>query len=47
MTARQEVKSVETTLPKGLIGRLAGTSYCPEAAIAGGRSEDAATEEQS
>jgi hypothetical protein len=30
----QEIKGIETTLPEGLVGRLAGTSYCPDAALA-------------
>jgi hypothetical protein len=29
----QNITGIDTTLPKGLIGRLAGTSYCPEAAL--------------
>lgn len=30
---QQELKAVNVTLPKGLIGKLAGIPYCPEAAI--------------
>jgi hypothetical protein len=30
----QEIGSVETTLPQGLVGRLVGIPYCSEAAIA-------------
>jgi hypothetical protein len=30
----QELKRIDLTLPKGVIGRLAGIPYCPEAAIA-------------
>ncbi len=30
----QELKVVDVTLPKGLTGKLAGVSYCPESAIA-------------
>jgi hypothetical protein len=30
----QELKAVNVTLPKGLIGKLAGIPYCPEASIA-------------
>ncbi len=30
----QELASLETTLPPGMIGRLAGIPYCPEAALA-------------
>jgi hypothetical protein len=43
----QELKSLDFTLPKGLTGRLAGISYCPEASIRAaegksGREEQAA-----
>jgi hypothetical protein len=30
----QPLKSIETTLPKGLLGRLSGTPYCPDTALA-------------
>jgi hypothetical protein len=30
----QHITGVETTLPQGLIGKLAGVAYCPEAGIA-------------
>jgi hypothetical protein len=30
----QPIKGLEATLPKGLLGRLAGVSYCPDAALA-------------
>jgi hypothetical protein len=30
----QQIKSVETILPKGLLGKLAGVPYCPDAALA-------------
>jgi hypothetical protein len=30
----QQIRSISTTLPEGLLGRLAGISYCPEAGIA-------------
>lgn len=30
----QELKTLDFTLPKGLVGKLAGIPYCPEAAIA-------------
>ncbi len=43
----QEVKSVETTLPKGLVGRLAGTSYCPEASIAAAEAKTGKEEQSS
>lgn len=29
----QDITGIDTTLPKGLLARLAGTSYCPEAAL--------------
>jgi hypothetical protein len=43
----QPIKAIGTTLPKGLLGKLAGVPYCPEAAIAAaagksGRSERSA-----
>jgi hypothetical protein len=31
---QQELKGVDVTLPEGLTGKLAGTQYCPEEAIA-------------
>jgi uncharacterized repeat protein (TIGR01451 family) len=30
----QELRTIETVLPPGMLGRLAGVPYCPEAAIA-------------
>ncbi len=36
----QEVTKVDTTLPKGLVGRLAGTSYCSDAGIAQAKSRE-------
>jgi hypothetical protein len=30
----QQIRSISTTLPEGLLGRLVGTSYCPESGIA-------------
>jgi hypothetical protein len=36
----QHITGVETTLPQGLIGKLAGVSYCPEAGIAQARSRE-------
>ncbi|MBS1679606.1 MAG: hypothetical protein JST08_19720 [Actinobacteria bacterium] len=43
---QQEIKAVNVTLPKGLVGRLAGIPYCGEAEIAaaaasGGRAQQA------
>jgi hypothetical protein len=32
---QQELKLVDVTLPKGLVGKLAGIPYCPESAING------------
>jgi hypothetical protein len=34
----QELSGIETTLPPGLLGKLAGIPYCPEAAIAAAKS---------
>lgn len=36
----QHITGVETTLPEGLIGKLAGVSYCPESGIAQARSRE-------
>ena len=36
----QPIAAVDATLPKGLLGRLAGISYCPESAIALARSRE-------
>ena len=41
----QEVTGVETTLPEGLVGRLAGIPYCPEAAIAAAATKKGAEEQ--
>ncbi len=30
----QELRTIETTLPPGMLGRLAGVPYCPEAVVA-------------
>jgi hypothetical protein len=43
----QEIKGIETTLPKGLIGKLAGVSYCPDAALAAAASKSGQAEQQS
>ncbi|HEX5712132.1 MAG TPA: hypothetical protein VFX85_02335 [Solirubrobacterales bacterium] len=31
----QPLRKIDVTLPEGLVGKLAGTSYCPESALAG------------
>jgi hypothetical protein len=36
----QEFRSIETTLPPGLTGKLAGIAYCPEGAIAQAKSRE-------
>jgi uncharacterized repeat protein (TIGR01451 family) len=36
----QHITGVETTLPEGLIGKLAGVAYCPESGIAQARSRE-------
>jgi hypothetical protein len=40
----QELKALEATLPKGLLGRLKGTSYCPDAALGAAASMSGAAE---
>ncbi len=42
----QELKRIDLSLPTGLIGKLAGIPYCPEAAIATAASRSGATEAQ-
>jgi hypothetical protein len=37
----QHITGLETTLPEGLLGKLAGVSYCPESGIAQARSREA------
>ena len=37
----QRITGVKTTLPEGLLGRLAGASYCPESGIAVAKSREA------
>jgi hypothetical protein len=37
----QRIKQIDTTLPKGLTGKLAGIPYCPESAIAQAISREA------
>jgi hypothetical protein len=41
---QQELKLVDVTLPKGLVGKLAGIPYCPETAIAAAASKSGAAE---
>jgi hypothetical protein len=36
----QHITGVETTLPEGLLGKLAGISYCPESGVAQARSRE-------
>jgi hypothetical protein len=36
----QHITGIETTLPEGLLGKLAGVSYCPESGIAQARSRE-------
>jgi hypothetical protein len=43
----QELKSLETTLPPGLIGRLAGIHYCSDAQIAAARQRSGIAEKAS
>jgi uncharacterized repeat protein (TIGR01451 family) len=40
----QELTGLETTLPPGLVGRLAGIPYCPEAAIGAAAAKSGAEE---
>ncbi len=37
----QRLTAIETTLPQGLLGKLAGVSYCPESGIALAKSREA------
>ncbi len=43
----QEVKEIETTLPAGLTGKLAGIPYCPQAQIEAARHNTGAAEQAS
>jgi hypothetical protein len=43
--AEQELTSYSATLPPGLLGRIAGIPYCPEAAIAAAQRKTGAEEE--
>lgn len=38
----QHITGLETTLPEGLLGKLAGVSYCPESGIAQAKSREVA-----
>jgi hypothetical protein len=40
----QRIRSLDTTLPEGLVGKLAGIPYCPEAAIAASGSKSGTAE---
>ena len=40
----QEISSIDTTLPQGLVARLADIPYCPDAAIAAARGKTGAEE---
>jgi hypothetical protein len=43
----QELKSLDFTLPKGLVGKLAGITYCPESAIQNAESKSGKAEQAS
>jgi len=43
----QPIKAIDTTLPKGLLGKLAGISYCPDANLAGAASKSGRAEQAS
>lgn len=43
----QQLTGIDTTLPKGLIARLAGATYCPESALAAAASHSGRAEESS
>ena len=43
----QEISSLDTTLPKGLLAKLAGVPYCPEAAIAAASGRSGVAEQAS
>jgi hypothetical protein len=43
----QEIKGLDLTLPPGLVGKLAGLSYCPEAALAAAQAKTGQEEQQS
>jgi uncharacterized repeat protein (TIGR01451 family) len=43
----QELTGIDTTLPKGLLGRLTGVPYCPDAALATAAQRSGAAEQAS
>jgi len=43
----QPIKGIDVTLPKGLLGRLAGVPYCPEAALAAAAAKSGQAEQAS
>jgi hypothetical protein len=43
----QPIKGLDATLPKGLLGRLAGIPYCPDAALAAAAGKSGAAEQAS
>jgi hypothetical protein len=43
----QEIKGIDTTLPKGLLGKLAGTTYCSDAALAAAQGKSGKAEQAS
>jgi hypothetical protein len=43
----QELSAIEATLPKGLLARLAGTPYCPDAALAAAAAKNGRAEQAS
>jgi hypothetical protein len=43
----QRLSGIETTLPPGLLAKLAGTTYCPEAALAAAAAKSGKAEQQS
>jgi hypothetical protein len=42
----QPIRAIDATLPKGLLGKLAGVSYCPEAVLAGAAGKAGRSEQQ-
>jgi hypothetical protein len=43
----QPIKAIDTTLPKGLLGKLAGISYCPDSALAAAAGKSGKAEQAS